>query len=96
MTRRDRPSLKRQLHSKCRQSPGDDDLENEELESIRKTDGESRNTTTNPGLQMAYEFLRKHGNDGDEEDSGFSSKVPLGLNKKVMTINIKENNKAWA
>ena len=30
---------------------------------------------------MAYEFLRKYGKDGDEEDSGFSSKVPLGLNK---------------
>ena len=63
-------------------SPDDDDSENQELESESQTDGESRKAATNPGLQMAYEFLRKYGKDGDEGDSGFSSKVPLGLNKK--------------
>ena len=46
---------------------------------------------------MAHEFLRKYGKDGGKEGSGFSSKVQLGLNKKTMTTNVKENNKkAWA
>ena len=31
---------------------------------------------------MAYEFLKRYGKDGDEEDGGFSNRVPLGLNKK--------------
>ena len=74
MTRSDRPSSKRQPLAKSRQSPDDDDSENQKLEeSESQTDGESRNATTNPGLQMAYEFLRKYGKDSDEEDSGFSS-----------------------
>ena len=83
MTRSDRPSKKRYSLAKSRQSPDDDDSENQELgESESQTDGESRKATTNPGLQMACEFLRKYGKDGNEEDSGFSSKVPLGLNTK--------------
>ena len=92
------PFSKRQPLAKSTQSPlspDDDDSENQELESGSQTDGESRKAATNPGLQMAYEFLSKYGKDGDEEDSGFSSKVPVGLNKKVLTINVKENNKVW-
>ena len=85
VTRRDRPSSKRQPLAKSTQSPlspDDNDSENQELESESQTDGESRKVATNPGLQMAYEFLSKYGKDSDEENSGFSSKVPLGLNKK--------------
>ena len=75
VTRSDRPSSKRQPLAKSRQSPDDHDSENQELESESQTDGESRNATTDPGLQMAYEFLRKYGNDGDQEDS----ESPSGL-----------------